>query len=60
MEPGVANREGKGAIKRAENEKSHSQNSGNDPPGADTTRCVGVGDRRLFHRWKALTFFPYT
>ena len=24
MEPGVANREGKGAIKRAENEKSHS------------------------------------
>ena len=34
MEPGVANREGKGAIRTAENEKSHSQNSAN-PPGAD-------------------------
>jgi len=43
MEPGVANREGKGAIQMAENEKSHSQNSAN-PPGAD--HKVGARDAK--------------
>ena len=50
MEPGVANREGKGAIKRAENEKSHSpelwESAWRRPQGDTDSLCVS--DLRLY------------
>ena len=44
MEPGVANREGKGAIKRRRMRKVILQNSGN-PPDADHKVVVGRGPK---------------